>query len=82
MMVRLMEKGAADMCNLSDGIERQGFAKGLAEARSKNVINRLRRYIRRQIPITDDVIADIAEDNEITIEKVYFIAKENDISLS
>lgn len=74
------------MCNLSDGIERQGFekgfAEGLAEVRSKNVINRLRRYIRRQIPITDDVIADIAEDNEITIEKVYSIAKENDISLS
>jgi len=74
------------MCNLSDGIEKQGIererAEGIAEGRMKTVINTLRRYIRRQLPISADVIADIAEDNEMTIEKVRSIAKENGISLS
>ena len=73
-----LEKGVADMCNLSAGIERQGIEKG----QMRTVINTLKRYIRRQLPISADVIADIAEDNEMTIEKVRSIAKENDISLS
>ena len=78
------------MCNLSAGIEKRGIergraegrAEGIAEGRMKTVINTLRRYIRRQLPIGANVIADIAEDNEMTIEKVRSIAKENNISLS
>ena len=85
-----LEKGVADMCNLSAGIERQGIekgriegrAEGFAEGRIKTVVNTLRRYMRRQLPISADVIADIAEDNEMTIEKVRSIAKDNDILLS
>ena len=73
-----LEKGVADMCNLSAGIERQGIEKG----QMRTVINTLKRYIRRNLPISSDVIADIAEDNEMTIEKVRSIAKDNDISLS
>ncbi|MBR3672634.1 MAG: hypothetical protein IKN68_08420 [Spirochaetia bacterium] len=68
----------AEMCNLSAGIERQGIEKG----RLKTVLNTLRRYIRRQLPISADVLADIAEDNEMTVEKVRTIAKDNGISLS
>ena len=66
------------MCNLSAGIERQGIEKG----QMRTVINTLKRYIRRNLPISSDVIADIAEDNEMTIEKVRSIAKDNGISLS
>ena len=85
-----LEKGVVDMCNLSAGIEKRGIergraegrAEGIAEGRMKTVINTLRRYIRRQLPIGADVIADIAEDNEMTIEKVRSIAKDNGISLS
>ena len=73
-----LEKGVADKCNLSAGIERQGIEKG----QMRTVINTLKRYIRRNLPISSDVIADIAEDNEMTIEKVRSIAKDNDISLS
>ena len=48
----------------------------------QTVINTLRRYIRRQLPISADVLADIAEDNEMTVEKVRNVAKDNGISLS
>ena len=81
-----LEKGVADMCNLSAGIERQGMEKGIEQGmeqgRLKTVLNTLRRYIRRQLPISADVLADIAEDNEMTVEKVRTIAKDNGISLS
>ena len=77
-----LEKGVADMCNLSAGIEKWGIEKGIEQGQIRTVINTLKRYIRRQLPISADVIADIAEDNEMTIEKVRSIAKENNISLS
>lgn len=73
-----LEKGVAEMCNLSSGIEKRGIEKG----RLKTASNTLKRYIRRQIPIDTQVLADIAEDNELSIEKVRAIAKENNISLS
>ena len=77
-----LEKGVAEMCNLSAGIERHGIEKGIEQGRLKTVLNTLRRYIRRQLPISADVLADIAEDNEMTVEKVRTIAKDNGISLS
>ena len=61
-----------------DEIENRGIEKG----RMKTVINTLTRYIRRKLPISADVLADIAEDNEMTVEKVRTIAKDNGISLS
>ena len=77
-----LEKGVADMCNLSAGIERQGIEKGIEQGRLKTVLNTMRRYIRRKLPISAEVLADIAEDNEMTVEKVRSIAKDNGISLS
>ena len=56
--------------------------RGIEKGRMKTVINTLTRYIRRQLPISADVLADIAEDNEMTVEKVRSIAKDNGISLS
>ena len=55
--------------------------KGIEQNRLRTVLNTLRRYIRRKLPINADVLADIAEDNEITVEKVRSIAKDNGISL-
>lgn len=48
----------------------------------KTAVNTLTRHIRRSLPITSQVLEDIANDNEVTVEKVSSIAKENDISLS
>lgn len=41
----------------------------------------LQRYVHRQLPITAQVLADIAEDNNISVEKVRSLAKENNIVL-
>ena len=56
--------------------------EGREEGRLKTVLNTLRRHIRRQLPIGADVLADIAEDNEMTVDKVRTIARDNGISLS
>ena len=60
----------------------KGIEQGAERNRLKTVLNTLRRYIRRKLPINADVLADIAEDNEMTVEKVRTIAKDNGISLS
>ena len=62
------------MCEVLDAVESRG--------RMKSAVNTLKRYLRRQLPIDLQVLEDIAEDNELTVEKVRSIAKENGISLS
>lgn len=66
------------MCEVLDAIENRGIEKG----QLRTALNTLKRYIRRQLPIDTQVLEDIAEDNELTVEKVRSIAKENGISLS
>ncbi|MBR3623208.1 MAG: Rpn family recombination-promoting nuclease/putative transposase [Selenomonadaceae bacterium] len=78
----IMERGKNNMCEFLDTIENRGIEKGIEKARFKAVTNTLSRYARRQLPINSQVLDDIAEDNEITIEKVRSIAKENGIALS
>ena len=56
--------------------------KGRDEGHMTTVLNTLRRYIRRKLPIDTNVLSDIAEDNEMTIDKVRTIAKDNGIFLS
>lgn len=63
--------------DFGDGIE-QGIEKG----RLESAISTLNRYIRRKLPIDAQVLADIAEDNKLTVDKVRTIAKDNGISLS
>jgi len=75
---RVAEGRPTNMDPWLDEIENRGIEKG----RIKTVINTLTRYIRRQLPISADVLADVAEDNEMTVEKVRTIAKDNGISLS
>ena len=66
---------------LNKGIA-QGIEQGIAKGRLESAISTLNRYIRRNLPIDAQVLADIAEDNKLTIEKVRSIAKDNGISLS
>ena len=71
-------EGIKTVCKIWEDIKDEGRAEG----RMMTVINTLKRYIRRQLPIDAGVLADIAEDNEMTVEKVRSIAKDNGISLS
>ena len=62
-------------------IVNKGIEQGIAKGRLESAISTLNRYIRRNLPIDAQVLADIAEDNKLTIEKVRSIAKDNGISL-
>lgn len=77
-----IERSGRDMCEVLDAIENRGIEKGSEKRQLTTVIKTLTRYIRRSLPITSQVLEDIAEDNELTVEKVRSIAKENGISLS
>ena len=74
----VMKRGEKNMCEFLDTVENRGIEK----AQSRAVTNTLTRYNRRQLPIDLQVLDDIAEDNEITVEKVRDIAKQNGITLS
>ena len=85
-----VERSGSNMCEVLDAIENRGIEKGIERGIEKGIekgqlrtaVNTLKRYIRRQLPIDAQVLEDIAEDNELTVEKVRSIAKENGISLS
>ena len=55
---------------------------GIDERKSTTAIKTLSRYIKCQFSIDSQVLEDIANDNDFTVEKVRYIAKENSISLS
>jgi len=69
-----VERSGINMCEVLDALDNK--------RKWKTVVNTLTRHIRRSLPITSQVLEDIAEDNELTVEKVRSIAKENGISLS
>ena len=77
-----VERSGGNMCEVLDAIENRGIEKGSEKRQLTTVIKTLSRYIRRSLPITSQVLEDIAEDNELTVEKVRSIANENSISLS
>ncbi|MBQ1914189.1 MAG: hypothetical protein II178_03095 [Selenomonadaceae bacterium] len=60
----------------------KGIEQGIEQGRPESAISTLKRYIRRKLPIDAQVLADIAEDNKLTVDKVRTIAKDNGISLS
>ena len=60
----------------------KGIERGIEKGRLESAINTLNRHIRRKLPIDAQVLADIAEDNQLTVDKVRTIAKDNGISLS
>ena len=67
-------RSESNMCEVLDAV--------VAKAKMKTVVKTLTRHIHRQIPINMQVLEDIADDNDLTVEKVRSIAKENNISLS
>ena len=66
---------------IKQGLE-QGLEQGLAQGRLESAISTLNRYIRRKLPIDAQVLADIAEDNKLTVDRVRTLARDNGISLS
>ena len=77
-----VKRSGSNMCEVLDAIENRGIKKGSEKRQLTTVVKTLSRYIRRSLPIDAQVLEDIAEDNELTVEKVRSIAKENGISLS
>ena len=77
-----VKRSGSNMCEVLDAIENRGIEKGSEKRQLTTVTKTLSRYIRRSLPIDAQVLEDIAEDNELTVEKVRAIAKENGISLS
>ena len=63
-------------------IRNTALKEGIEKGRLESAISTLNRYIRRKLPIDAQVLADIAEDNKLTVDKVRTIAKDNGISLS
>ena len=78
------------MCEVLDAVENRGIEKGMEKGIEKGIeqgqmrsaIKTLQRYAKRNLPIDAQVIADIAEDNELTIERVRTIARDNGIVIS
>ena len=51
------------------------------EVREKTALNMLRRLVKRQQPLDTLALTDIAEDAEITLERVQELARENGLAL-
>ena len=77
-----VERIGSNMCEVLNAIENRGIEKVIEQRRLKTTVNTLPRYVHHSLPITSQVLEDIAGDNELTVEKVRSIAKENGISLS
>ena len=48
----------------------------------RSAVKTLQRYAKRNLPIDTQVIADIADDNDLTVERVRAIARDNGIVIS
>ena len=80
-----IEKSCSNMCEVLDAVENRGIEKGIKKNSEKRqlttVVKTLSRYIRCSLPITSQILEDVAEDNELTVEKARSITRENGISL-
>ena len=72
----------SNMCEVMEAAEKKGIEQGLEQGRIKSAIKTLNRHARRNLPIDHQVLEDIAEDNDLTVERVKELAKENSIVLS
>ena len=66
------------MCEVLDLVENRGIEKG----RMKTAAKTLKRYVSRSLPITSQVLADIADDNDTTVEKIKELAQDLGIALA
>lgn len=71
----------SNMCEVMEAAEKKGIEQGIEQGRIRATIKTLSRYARRNLPIDSQVLADIAEDNDLTVERVREIAKENNVVL-
>ena len=71
-------EGSTNMCKVLDLVENRGIEKG----RMKTATKTLKRYASRSLPITSQVLADIADDNDITVERIRELAQELGIALA
>lgn len=65
------EGEAVTMCEFLDRIVGEGEARG----RFMSAVKTVKRYIRRSLPLTHEALADIADDNDLPLEKVLEIAR-------
>ena len=73
----LQDKGESNMCDVVDKIVESGRIEG----REGTALNMLRRLIKRQQPIDSQSIADIAEDAELSVDRVRELAQDNGLAL-
>lgn len=80
------ERRPSTMCEVLDAVENRGIEKGIEkgieQGRLRSAVKTLQRYAKRNMPIDTQVIADIADDNELTVERVRAIARDNGIVIS
>ena len=74
-----IEKGIEQ--GIEKGIE-QGIEQGIEKGQLRSAVKTLQRYAKRNLPIDTQVIADIADDNDLTVERVRAIARDNGIVIS
>lgn len=81
-----VKEGVNEMCNLGEALVEETRiewqAKGREEGREGTALNMLRRLVRRQVPINLQAVSDIAEDAEISVERVRELARDNGLVLS
>lgn len=63
------------MCEFLDRVIGEGEARGRSEGRFMSAVKTVKRYVRRSLPLTKEALADIADDNDLPIEKVLEIAR-------
>lgn len=74
--------GESLVAELTEELAEKFLTKGSAEGRERTAINLLRRLMRHGQGITSQSIAEIAEDTEITVERVKELAKDNGLALA
>jgi len=69
------EHGVMNMCKIMEEIHEKGRAQGKAEGIAEKTLRTIRNQLKRHV-----AYADIASDNETTVDEVIRIAKENGLA--
>lgn len=69
-----LEKGVADMCNLSEGIERRGIEKGIEKGKIETILEMLKDNLALSkivlyTKISADIIRKVAKDNNLPVRE-------------
>lgn len=69
------EHGVMTMCKIMEEFTKGAREEGKAEGIAEKMVRTIRNQLKRHVPY-----ADIASDNETTIDEVIRIAKENNLA--